>query len=166
MLRLISKLFHSNLFLLALFLSVGTGVIYFNSEKISKAGSDRFRIKKIDFDGNDRVPEILLLKTSGLRYRSNIFSASLENVKSRLENIAWIRSAIVQRKFPDTIYIRVAERIPIAILQSKHKLYLVDADGVVLENDGIGDFDNLPIVIGQDAEKEAGKGTGEEKSCP
>jgi cell division protein FtsQ len=51
--------------------------------------------------------------------------------------------------------VRVAERIPIAILQSKYKLYLVDSDGVVLKNDGIGDFSNLPIIVGDGAEKEA-----------
>ncbi|MDR2158272.1 MAG: cell division protein FtsQ/DivIB, partial [Holosporaceae bacterium] len=68
-----------------------------------------------------------------------------------------VKSAIVQRKLPDTIYVRVSERIPIAILQSKYKLYLIDADGKILENDGIGNFSNLPIVIGEGAEKEADK---------
>jgi cell division protein FtsQ len=51
--------------------------------------------------------------------------------------------------------VRIDERVPIAIFQSKYKLYLVDADGVVLEHDGIGNFDNLPIVLGDGAEKEA-----------
>ena len=157
MLRLIPKLFRSNIFLLLLFCSAAVGVLYFNFDNIFKANNNRFAIKKIEFDGNDRVPEILLLKTSGLRYKSNICAVSLQDVKKRLENIAWIRSAIVQRKLPDTIYIRVAERIPIAILQSKQKLYLVDADGVVLEHDGIGDFDNLPIVVGEGAGQEAAK---------
>jgi cell division protein FtsQ len=31
----------------------------------------------------------------------------------------------------------------------------VDADSVVLQNDGIGNFNNLPIVVGDGAEKEA-----------
>ena len=153
--RLIFRLFHSNLFLLLLFSAITAGVVFFNSEKIFHANQDRFCVKKIEFDGNDRVPEILLLKTSGLRYKSNIFSISLEDVKKRLEGITWIRSVIVQRQLPSTIYIRVAERTPIAILQSNQKLYLVDAEGVVLENDGIGDFDNLPIIIGEEAEKDA-----------
>ncbi len=138
-----------------LFSVVTAGVCYFNSEKIYRANRECFFIKKIEFDGNDRVPEILLLKTSGLRYKSNIFSASLDDVKKRLESITWIRSVTVQRQLPSTIYIRVAERTPIAILQSKQKLYLVDAEGVVLENDNIGDFDNLPIIIGEEAEKDA-----------
>jgi cell division protein FtsQ len=145
----------SNLFLSALFLGSISGAIFWNFDAVSRAKIERFSIKKIDFDGNERVPDVLLLKASGLRYKSNILSVSLEDVKKKLEGISWIKSVIVQRKFPGTIYVRVAERIPIAILQSKYKLYLVDSDGVVLENDGIGNFSNLAIVVGEGAEKEA-----------
>jgi cell division protein FtsQ len=90
-----------------------------------------------------------------LKYKSNIFAPSIGDVKRRLENVAWIKSAVVQRKLPDTISIRVAERVPIAILQSRYNLYLIDADGKVLEHDGIGNFNNLPIVIGEGAAREA-----------
>ncbi|MBE6447269.1 MAG: FtsQ-type POTRA domain-containing protein [Alphaproteobacteria bacterium] len=112
-------------------------------------------IRKVEFDGNDKVPEALLYKVSGIKYHSDIFSVSVQDVKSKLENIAWIKSVEVQRKLPDTFYIRVTEREPIAILQSKYKLYLLDNQGKVLEHDGIGDFGNLPIVIGDGSEKNA-----------
>ena len=56
---------------------------------------------------------------------------------------------------PDKIYIRIAERVPIAIFQSKYKLYLLDIDGKILEDDGIGKFGNLPILVGDGAEKMA-----------
>ncbi|MDR2782163.1 MAG: FtsQ-type POTRA domain-containing protein [Holosporaceae bacterium] len=119
-----------------------------------KAKNSDFCIKKVEFDGNERVSDVLLLKTSGLKYKSNIFSHSVQDVKDKLESITWIKSATVQRKLPDTIYVRVAERTPIAILQSKYKLYLIDQDGKILENDGVGNFGNLPIVVGEGAEKE------------
>jgi cell division protein FtsQ len=156
-LRYITLLLKNDLFIFVAFFSAIAGGIYFNQDKILKNKSDVFCIKKIEFDGNERVSDILLLKTSGLRYRSNILAPSLETVKKRLENIAWIRSAVIQRRLPDKIYVMVSERIPIAILQLKHKLYLVDADGKILENDGIGSFNNLPIVIGEGAEKEAAR---------
>ncbi|MDR2766439.1 MAG: FtsQ-type POTRA domain-containing protein, partial [Holosporaceae bacterium] len=138
MLRYITPILKNNLFLTVLFLAAVAGGVFFNFDRIAKTKNSIFCIKKIEFDGNERVPDVLLLKTSGLRYKGNIFAMSLEAVKERLENVAWIRSAVVQRKLPDRICITVAERIPIAILQSKHRLYLVDAEGKILENDGIG----------------------------
>ncbi|MDR1362367.1 MAG: FtsQ-type POTRA domain-containing protein [Holosporaceae bacterium] len=146
-------LMKSNLFLFLLFLASGGGFFfYFDKYKFENPW---FLIKKIEFDGNERVQDILLLRASGLRYKSNIFSCPIHEVKKKLECVSWVRSAAVHRKFPDTIYVRISERVPIAIFQSKYKLYLVDADGVVLEHDGIGNFDNLPIVLGDGAGKEA-----------
>lgn len=147
----IVSLLKSNLFLILLTV-VGIGWWFY--VKPVKAPKD-FRIEKIEFDGYDRVPEVLLLKVSGLRYKTNIFNVSVDDVKKNLERISWVKSASVQRKLPNKMSIRIAERVPIAIYQQNYKLYLLDADGKVLENDGIGGFDNLPIVVGDGAENVA-----------
>jgi cell division protein FtsQ len=154
-LRPFFMLFKSSLFLCGLFFGSLGYVYFFYCDKILEYKNDKFIVKKITFDGNDKIPDTLLLKASGLRYMSNIFLIPLQEVKQKLEKVAWIRSAVVYRKFPDIIYVRVSERIPIAIFQSKYKLHLVDAEGVILDHDGIGNFSNLPIVIGEGAEKEA-----------
>lgn len=148
----IVSLLKSNLFLILLTVAVGVGVWFY--EKPIKIPSD-FRIEKIEFDGQEHVQEVLLLKASGLRYKKNIFDVSVNDVKNRLEQISWIKSASVQRKLPNKLSIRVSERVPIAIYQSNYKLHLLDIDGKVLENDGIGNFDNLPIIVGKGAEKSA-----------
>jgi cell division protein FtsQ len=130
---------------------------YLYGNTIIKSEGTIFSIKKIELDGNERVPDILLKKTSGLRCKANILSFSVNDVKKKLENIAWVKNAIVQKKLPDTVNVRIAERTPIAILQSNYKLYLIDTDGKILEHDGIGNFSNLPIVVGERAEKEISK---------
>lgn len=150
----IVRVLRSNLFSFSLFFGIASIVSYYAIRKIPTTKRPPFIIQKVEFDGNDHVADILLLKASGLRYKSNILSYSMNDIKERLEKIAWIRSVSVQRKLPDHIVIRIAERVPIAILQMHHKLYLVDIDGQVLEHDGIGDFDNLPIVAGEGAGKE------------
>jgi cell division protein FtsQ len=143
------------MFLFAVFIVAIVGVLHFCPDYFFRLSNSKFCIKKIEFDGNERVSDALLLKTSGLNYKSGIFSCSIRDVKDKLESITWIKSVAVQRKLPDTIYVRVAERTPIAILQSKYKLYLIDSDGKILETDGVGNFNNLPIVAGEGAEKEA-----------
>ncbi len=130
------------------------GLFYiFGYSNLLKKGIPGFIVQKIEFDGNEKVIESLLYKASGLRYRANIFSISVEEVKRKLEQIAWVNSVEVQRKLPNRIYIRITERKPIAFLQSQYRLYLLDKYGKILEYDGIGSFDNLPIVVGEGAEK-------------
>lgn len=145
------KILKSNLLWFSLFF-VGIAAIWYVGKNISsKPRFAPFAIEKIEFDGNEHVADVLLLKVSGLRYKNNIFSYSMNDIKSRLEKIAWVRSVIVQRRLLNRIVIRIVERVPIAILQMKHKLYLVDEDGQVIDHDGIGNFDNLPIVVGEGA---------------
>ena len=146
------SLLKSNLFLILL--TVATGVGFWFYKKPMKVPNE-FRIEKIEFDGQEHVQEVLLLKASGLRYKKNIFEVSINNVKNRLEQLSWIKSVSVQRKLPNKFYIRVSERVPIAIYQSDYKLHLLDIDGKILENDGLGNFDNLPIIVGKGAEKSA-----------
>ncbi|MDR1551222.1 MAG: FtsQ-type POTRA domain-containing protein [Holosporaceae bacterium] len=155
--RYLISIIKSSLFLFFVFTGAVVGAVYFYSDSLIRQPYLPFCVKKIEFDGNERIKDILLLKVSKIRYRSNIFSFSIYEVKKRLEDIAWVKSAIVRRKLPDTIYIRVAERIPIAILQSKYKLYLIDADGEILENDSFSAFGNLLIVTGEGAEKSASR---------
>lgn len=153
-LNFIWSVLKNNFFLCLVFFSVVFTYGYFYASDLQKSKVQYFQVKKIDFDGNDRVPDILLRKASGLRYKSNIFSCDIKKAKERLERVSWIRSAMVQRILPDKIYVRVSERVPIAILQCKHKLHLIDTDGKILDYDGIGNFENLPIIVGEKSEKE------------
>ncbi|MBQ7673866.1 MAG: FtsQ-type POTRA domain-containing protein [Alphaproteobacteria bacterium] len=150
----LKRLFTNNLFWWGLFFSAICCSIFFLKDKFIDKTKDYFVLQKIEFDGHEQVPEILLLKASGLRYKNSVFATSIHDVKDKLEKISWVKSVIVQRKLPGKISIRIAERTPIAIFQSQHKLHLVDSDGVILENDGIGNFSNLPIIAGEGAEKE------------
>lgn len=129
---------------------------YLNFKKITR--HPFFVIKKIEFDGNERVREEFLLTTlrkCGLKYNGSILSANVNKSKERLENIPWIKSVIVQRQLPQTVVVRISERIPIAIWQFNRKLYLVDKEGKAMENDGMSDTSHLPIIAGVGAEKEA-----------
>lgn len=152
---ILKKTYKSNFLWFSIFFGVILCAWHFDLKKILNERIAPFMIQKIEFDGNDHVADILLLKASGLRYKSNIFNCSVENVKNRLEKIAWVRSAMVQRRLPDRICVRIVERVPIAILQMNRKLYLVDKDGQVLDHDGIGSFDNLPLVVGDGAGQNA-----------
>lgn len=145
----------SNVFWWISFFLLSFSAIFFWRDTFVSKTRNYFSINKINFDGNEKVSDILLLKFSKLRYKNSSLEASLKDVKERLEKLSWIKAVIVQRKLPNKILVRISERTPVAILQTQKKLHLIDSAGVVLDNDGIGDYNNLPIVAGEGAEKEA-----------
>jgi len=50
-------------------------------------------------------------------------------LKARLEAMPWVREAEIERLLPDTIFVRLDERQPLAFWQRQGKLVLIDRDG-------------------------------------
>lgn len=75
--------------------------------------------------------------------------------KARLEKLSWVRAAVVERRLPDTIYLRLVEREPIALWQSEGALALIDREGVVVTREHLGRFPGLPMVVGRGAPEHA-----------
>jgi cell division protein FtsQ len=71
--------------------------------------------------------------------------------QERLAENPWIKSANVERRLPDTIFIRINERKPAARWQLDGKLALVDSEGVALTTENLDQCQSLPIIIGQNA---------------
>ncbi|MFT5539501.1 MAG: cell division protein FtsQ, partial [Alphaproteobacteria bacterium] len=71
--------------------------------------------------------------------------------KTRLEALSWVRAATVERRLPDTIYVRLAEREPLALWQSGNRLALIDREGVIITRKHLGRYLKLPLVVGTDA---------------
>ncbi len=71
--------------------------------------------------------------------------------KARLEKLNWVRAAMVERRLPDTIYLRLSEREPMALWQAEGRLALIDREGVVITRAHLGRWRNLPMVVGSDA---------------
>ncbi len=75
--------------------------------------------------------------------------------KMRLEKLGWVRAAEVERRLPDTIYVRLTEREPIALWQHEGRLAAIDREGVVVTREHLGLFTGLPMVVGEDAGEHA-----------
>src|SRR5581483_533549 len=68
----------------------------------------------------------------------------------RLESIPWVESSVVERRLPDTIFVRLVERQPLALWQHNGHFSVIAAKGEMIQ-DEVGEFANLPIVVGDDA---------------
>lgn len=121
------------------------------------AQSGVLHVQRIAVRGNARLStgEVLAVLT-GLQGQ-NLLSANLDEWRERLLASPWVRNATMRRALPSTVEVVVAEREPVAIARIKDTLYLIDEQGVVIDEYGpqYADFD-LPIVDGLAAGSQAG----------
>ena len=80
----------------------------------------------------------------------------LEAARRRLEKLPWVRSAGVERRFPDTVRVTIVERRPLALWQRRNELVLVDDRGEVIPHEDLGRFPGLLVVVGKDAPAHVG----------
>ena len=75
--------------------------------------------------------------------------------RKRLEGLDWVQSADVTRALPDGLTVTIRERVPYAVWQHKHLMFLIDADGRTLEPTSRAAHADLPLVVGDGADSTA-----------
>ncbi len=78
-----------------------------------------------------------------------------EAARAGLERLRWVATATVERRLPNTVFVKLDERRPMALWQRDGKLALIDRDGEVLTERELGRYNNLLQIIGADAPKHA-----------
>lgn len=74
----------------------------------------------------------------------------LDDIRDRLEQLPWVRYAVVDRQLPSTLSVHIVERTPAALWQHDKQLKLVDPEGQVIETNDLSPFQNLVIMVGKD----------------
>ena len=107
------------------------------------------QIDRIIVDGNARLSKgEVLAVLSGLRGESLVW-IDLDAWRRRLMSSPWVRDAALRRLLPSTIEVVIFERQPIGIGRINGETYLVDDQGVVIDQYGPGYADlDLPLVDG------------------
>jgi cell division protein FtsQ len=78
--------------------------------------SSFFEARTITVEGNQRFSKETILKEAGVKLHDNTLAVNLNTLRYRLLALPWVAAAEVERELPDTIHIRVKERVPIAIV--------------------------------------------------
>ncbi|MDR3525300.1 MAG: cell division protein FtsQ/DivIB [Acetobacteraceae bacterium] len=117
-----------------------------------------FDVQNIVVQGQEKTPKEVLFKALAVHQGDPILSVSLPDAKARLEHIAWIRAATVERVLPHTLRVVLDERRPFAVWQNKGNFALIDQAGNVVTDSDIAAFvPVLPVVVGEGAPTEAAK---------
>ena len=108
-------------------------------------------VGNVQVEGRGRASREAVLSAVAVTRGTPILAVDPAETKQRLEAVPWIRSASVERRFPDTLHIRLVERQPLAFWQRHGKLALIDRDGVVIPTERLDQFGNLVVLVGPDA---------------
>ena len=111
--------------------------------------SDYFKIKNIKLINNDYYDKEEIETFLGYLIGKNIFEIDKKQAELSIEaNYSRIKKAELKKIFPDKIEIIIEERMPYLRIGYKEKIFLIDNEGVFLEeiSSGSGDYDDLIIV--------------------
>ncbi|MDB2683094.1 FtsQ-type POTRA domain-containing protein [Alphaproteobacteria bacterium] len=114
-----------------------------------------FSLKNILLEGRINASAETVMALINMQKGDPLFSFDPKSAREQIGKMAWIENVQIERRWPDTIYIRLKERTPLAFLQSNKKLLLLDQHGQIIHTNNLSRFEDLIIVIGEGAQEKS-----------
>lgn len=122
--------------ILSLVAIIALGIMALYQGRDTLRQSSFFDLQVIEYYGarnfNKKAFNVILLRS----FDRNLLMMDLTRVRALLESESWVATATIRRKLPDRLLIYLREREPIAVAAIDDELYVVDCEGVVLDNYG------------------------------
>lgn len=152
-----------NLFLLGVIFMLASVIITIKTNLIGRKLTDLstefynysaglgFKIDDIVITGRDKTAKKDILNALQLSRETNILNLDLRDLQQKVEQLPWVRHAVVKRRFfPNIIQIDIRERQVQSIWQLDHKFRPIDGEGNVIEADYTPDHPIL-LIVGEGA---------------
>ena len=88
-----------------------------------------FKLADVTVEGRDYVDPADILTALRVKTGDSLLGIDLQAARQRLEAIDWVASATVERRLPDSLYVTLRERRPLAIWQNGNQYTLIDENG-------------------------------------
>ncbi|MGE5540347.1 MAG: cell division protein FtsQ/DivIB [Gemmatimonas sp.] len=135
--------------------SYKTAAAHVRERIVGATASFGLTVQDVLVEGRAETPREDILAALDLARGTPMLDVDPEAARARIEELPWVKTAVVERQLPDIIFVRLVERVPLALWQKDGQLSVVDSDGRVLTRDDLSRFRELPIVIGEDAPRAA-----------
>jgi len=115
-------------------------------------------VRNIEVEGRENTPQPLLLRALGVAVGQPILGFSVSDARSRVLALGWVADAVVERRLPDTLVVRLIERAPFAVWQDRGRYRLIDRAGGVMGDKNVAQTAHdlsLPLVVGDGAPEAA-----------
>jgi cell division protein FtsQ len=114
-------------------LAIVIGILMFAGYRAA-ASASFFQVHKIQVQGTSKVSadDVQSLVRKEVE-KIGVWKADLQGINARLEQLPWVRTAVVSRVLPDGIRVRITERVPRAVVRTASgRFRWVDDDAVLL----------------------------------
>lgn len=112
-------------------------------------------VREVVVVGRKNTPSDLIHAAVGAQRGDPMLAFSPEEARARLETIAWVEAAHVERRLPGTVLVQLTERTPFAIWQHNGRFAVIDREGRVVATETLDAFGPLPLVVGAGADRHA-----------
>lgn len=110
-----------------------------------------FAINNVKVSGNAETSEIDILEKIGLDGTTSLMALDAAATRDALKTLPWILDAEVRKVYPDTIEIKLKEKVAFGIWQHGMELSLIEKSGKVIATLRDNKFAHLPLFVGQNA---------------
>ncbi len=110
-----------------------------------------FRVNNVLVEGRKYSDASVILAIVNVKKGDPLFIFNPQNAQDLIKQVSWVDDALVERRWPDTIYINITERKPLALLQSDKNLKLLDSKGEIIVTNNMQRFADLVMVSGSGA---------------
>jgi cell division protein FtsQ len=108
-------------------------------------------VSDVTVEGRETTDRETILAALAARPGTPILAVNPRRAKEQLEALPWVRTAVIERRLPGTLYVRLVERKPLALWQHGGKIELIDRAGAVIPVTPLDRFAKLPMVVGEGA---------------
>ncbi len=105
-----------------------------------------FQIESVEMSGSSQFEDEEILALIEINNNSNLVAVDKEDVATRLKETGWVRRVSVEKRYPNTLTLKITERQPIALIQLQGELHYLDQRGVVFAPVMVGDELDFPVV--------------------
>ena len=110
-----------------------------------------FGIDAVTITGARELSVKEILAGAGVDQRSSLLFVNAADIRARLLAMPLVQDAGVHKLFPNRLVITITERRPFALWQMNGVVSVIAADGTAIDKMRDQRFDDLPFVVGDDA---------------
>jgi cell division protein FtsQ len=108
-------------------------------------------LHQVTISGISQMGENEVLAAAGINSKQSLAFLDVNDLRERLERVPMIKSAMVRKLYPNELVITLTEREAHGIWQNNGELFVIAADGTVIDLMQDERYLDLPFVVGEGA---------------
>ena len=110
-----------------------------------------FHVEDVEIQGRRNADLMGIMQTLGIKRGEILYAVNISAARQRLRSLDWIEDAVIKRRFPSHLTVRLKERVPAAVWQNDGQFFVVDMSGAIVQVGNVSSWSHLPQVVGTGA---------------